>query len=180
MEPLHLLGPAGKTLSPHQRGLRNSPVKGHLSEEQKNCSNSSARIRKKHFRGAAPFKIREEGGRRDDHFEAPPLVDDDSRYVEFNLEDSPSSLISVFGWPLLLGGSSGQVGSLKPNEVVDLERLRMVVVDGSDWGLESSGALVALEEGSVGEGQQVEETVFVASEASGYEKWEDICLIKFS
>ena len=39
---------------------------------------------------------------------------------------------------------------------------------------------MALEEGSVGEGQQVEETVSVASEASGYEKWEDSCLIKFS
>ena len=58
----------------------------------------------KQFRGAAPFKIWEEGGRRDDHFEAPPLVDDDSRYVESNPEDSPSSLISVFGRPLLLGG----------------------------------------------------------------------------
>ena len=66
------------------------------------------------------------------------------------------------------------------NEVVDLEPLRMVAVDGSDWGLESSDALVALEEGSVGEGQQVEETVSVASEVSGYEKWEDSCLIKFS
>ena len=132
MEPLHLLGPTGRTLSPNQRGLRNSPVKGHLSEEQKNCSNPSARFSKKYFRGAAPFKIREEGGRRDDHSVAPPLVDDDSRYVEFNPEDSPSSLISVFGRPLLLGGSLGQVGSLKPNEVVDLEPLRMVAVDGSD------------------------------------------------
>ena len=53
-------------------------------------------------------------------------------------------------------------------------------MDGSDWGLESSGALVALEEGSVGVGQQAKETVSVALEASGYEKWEDSCLIKFS
>ena len=153
MEPPHLLGPAGKTLTPHHIGLRNSPVKGLLSGGQKNCPNSSARDPKKHFKGPAPFKIREEGGRRDDHFEAPLLVDDAPRYVEFNSEDSPSSLITVFGRPLLLGGSSGQVGFLKPNEVVDLESLRMVAVDGSDWGLESSGALVALEDGSVGVGQ---------------------------
>ena len=65
------------------------------------------------------------------------------------------------------------MGSLKPNEVDDLEPLRMVAVDGSDWGLESSSALVAIEEGSVGEGQQVEELVSVASEVSGYEKWEN-------
>ena len=57
MEPLHLLGPDGKTLSPFQRGLRNSPVKGHLSEEQKNYSNSSARIPMKHFRGAALLRF---------------------------------------------------------------------------------------------------------------------------
>ena len=111
------------------------------------------RIPMKQFRGAALFKIWEEGGRRDDHVEAPPLVDDDSRYVESNPEDSPSPLISVFGRPLLLGGSSGQVGSLKLNEMDDLEPLRMVAVDGREWGLESSGALVAIEEGLVGEGQ---------------------------
>ena len=35
MESLHILGPDEKTLSPIQRGLRNGPVKGHLSEEQK-------------------------------------------------------------------------------------------------------------------------------------------------
>ena len=72
------------------------------------------------------------------------------------------------------------MGSLKPNEVDDLEPLRMVVVDGREWGLESSGAFVAIEEGSVGEGQQGEESASVDSEVSGYEKWEDSCLIKFS
>ena len=151
MEPLYILGPDEKALCPIQRGLRNSSITGHLSEEQKNCSNSYARIT--NCREATLFKIREEGGRRDDHFEAPPLVNDDFRYVESNLEDSPSSLFSVFGRPLLLGGSSGQAGPLKPNEVVDLEPLRMVAVDGSDWGLESLSALVAIDEGPVGEGQ---------------------------
>ena len=106
MEPLHRLGPEGKYLSPVQRGLRISPVKGQLNEEQKNGSISSDRIPMKQFREAAPFKSWEEGGRRDDHVEAHLLVDDDSRYVEANPEDSPSSLISIFDRPLLLGGSS--------------------------------------------------------------------------
>ena len=134
----------------------------------------------KQIRGATPFHIWEEGSRRDDQVEAPPLVDDDSRYVESNPEDSPSSMISVFGRPLLLGGSLGQEGSLKPKETDDLEPLRMVAVDGREWGLESSGALVVIEEGPVGEGQQGEESASVELEALGYEKWEDSCLIKFS
>ena len=128
---------------------------------QQNSPISSARALKKQHKGPAPCKIREEGGRRDDHFEAPSLVDVAPRYVEFNFENS-------------------QGGYLEPNEVVDLEPLRMVAMDGSEWGLASSGALVALEEGLVGAGQQVEEAVSVASEASGYEKWEDSCLVKFS
>ena len=180
MEPPHLLGPAGTTLGPHHIGLRKSPVKGPLSGGQKNSPISSARAPKKQLKGSTPFKIRKEGGRRDEQFEAPSLVDDAPRYVEFNSENSPSSLISVFGRPLFSGGSSGQEGYLEPNEVVDLEPLRMVAADGSEWGLESLGALVALEEGSVGAGQQVEETISVVSKASSYEKWEDTCLIKFS
>ena len=177
MEPIHLLGPEGKNLSLVQRGLRVSPVKGHLNEEKKNGPISSDRIPKKQIRGATNW---EAGGRRDNHVEVPPMVDDDSRYVESNPKDSPSSLISVFGRPLLLGGSSGQVGSLKLKEIDDLEPLRMVAVDGREWGLEASGALVVIEEGSVGEGQQGEESVSVESEVSGYGKWEDSCLIKFS
>ena len=64
--------------------------------------------------------------------------------------------------------------------MVDLEPLRPVAADGSEWGLESLGALVVLEEASVGAKQQVEEAISVASEVSGYEKWEDSCLVKFS
>ena len=105
--PLHLLGPEGKNLSPVQRGLRVSPVKEHLNEEKKRGPISSDRIPMKQIRGATPFHNWEEGGRRDDQVEAPLLVDDDSRYVESNPEDSPSSMIFVFGRPLLLGGSSG-------------------------------------------------------------------------
>ena len=130
----------------------------------------------KQIRGATPFHNWKEGGRRDDQVVAPPLVDDDSRYVAPIHEDSPSSMISVFSQPLLMGGSSGQEGSLKLKE----EPLRIVAADGREWGLESSDALVVIEEGPGGEGQQGEESAFVESEALGYEKWEDSCLIKFS
>ena len=107
-------------------------------------------------------------------------MDDAPRCVEFNSENSLSSLIFVFGRHLLSGGSSSQGGYFESNEVVDLEPLRMVATDGSEWGLESLSALVDLEEGSVGAGQQAEKAVSVASEVSGYEKWEDSCLVKFS
>ena len=177
MELPHLLGLAGTTLGPHHKGLRKSPVKGPLSGGHKNNLISFARASKKQHRGSVPIKIREEGGRRDVQFEAPSLVDDTPRYVEFNSENSPLSLISVFGWPFLSGGSSSQGSYFESNEVVDLEPLRMVATDGNERGLESSSALVDLEEGSVGVGQQV---VSVASEVSGYEKWEDNCLVKFS
>ena len=55
--------------------------------------------------------------------------------------------------PSFPGDSSCQGGSHKSNGVVDLEPLRMVAADGSEWGLESLGALVVLEEGSMGVGQ---------------------------
>ena len=182
MKSPHLLGPAGVTSGPHHKGLRKSLVEGPLIRGHQNSPISFTRAPKQN-KELASFKIREEGGRRDDQgndFEAPSLVDDAPRYEEFNSENSPSSLISVFGRPLLFGGFLGQGGYLELNEVVDLEPLWMVAADGSEWGLESSGALVVLEEGSEGAEQQVEEAVFVASEVLGYEKWEDSCLVKFS
>ena len=178
--PLQLLGPADKNLSPVQRGLRVSPAKEQVIEEQKSCPISSDRMPMKQIRGATPFHNWKEGGRRDDQVVAPSLENDDSRYVRPNHEDFPSSMISVFGRPLLMGGSSGQEGSLKLKKIDDLESLRMVTVDGREWGLESSDALEVIKEGPGGEGQQGEESASVESEALGYEKWADSCLIKFS
>ena len=76
-----------------------------------------------------------------------------------------------------MGGSSGQEGPLKLKEIEDLEPLRMVAVDGREWGLESLDALEVIEEGPGGEGQELASG---ESEDLGYEKWEDSCLIKFS
>ena len=170
--PLQLLGPADKKLSPVQRGMRDSPAKEQVIEEQRSCPSASDRTPMKQIRGATPFHNRKEGGRRDDQVVASLPKNEDSRYVRSTHEDSPSSMIS--------GGSSGQEGSLKLKKIEDLEPLRMVTVDGREWGLESSDALEVIIEGSGGEGQQGEESASVDSEALGYEKWEDSCLIKFS
>ena len=121
-----------------------------------------------------------EGGRRDDQVGVPSLEIDVSRYARSNYKDSPSSMISVFGRPLLMGDSSGQEGSLKLKKIDELEPLRMVTADGREWRSESSDALEVFKEGPNGEGQQGEEAASVESEDLGYEKWEDSCLIKFS
>ena len=79
-----------------------------------------------------------------------------------------------------MGDSSGQGGPIKLKEIDDLEPLRMVAVDGREWGMESLDTLEEIEEGPGGEGQQGEESASRETEDSGYEKWEDSCLIKFS
>ena len=54
------------------------------------------------------------------------------RYVESPTEQSPPTLFSVFGRPLILGGFLGLGGSL---DTSDLEPLRVLAADGSEWGL---------------------------------------------
>ena len=134
----------------------------------------------KQINEATPINNWKEGDRREDQAVIPLLENDDSRYVKPTPEDFSSSKISVFGRPLLMGGSSDQEDPLKIKAIEDLEPLRMIVVDGREWGLESSDALEVIEEDLRGEGQQGEELVSVESGASGYEKWEDSCLIKSS
>ena len=51
------------------------------------------------------------------------------RYVESPTEQSPPTLFSVFGRPLILGGSSGLGGSL---DTSDLEPFRVVADNGSE------------------------------------------------
>ena len=178
--PLLLLDLAPKKLCPVQTGLSESPAKKHLNEVQKSCTILPDWKPKRQNKGATPFDNWKEEDRREDQAVMPSLENDDPRYVRPTHEDFSSSKISVFGRPLLMGGSSGQEGPLKLKEIDDLEPLRMVAVDGREWGMESSDTLEVFEEGPGGEGQQGEESVSVESEASGYEKWEDSCLIKFS
>ena len=67
------------------------------------------------------------------------ISSDVHRYVETPTEQSPSPLLSVFDRPLISRGSSGLRGSL---DTIDLKPLRVVAVDGSEWGLENFGAMV--------------------------------------
>ena len=178
--PLLLLEPAPKKLCPDQIGPSESPAKMYPFEEQKNCSITPDWKQKKQYRGANPFNYWKEGDRRGDEAVIPSLEKNDPRYVRNTQENFSSSKMSVFGRPLLMGGSSSQEGSLKLKEIDDLEPLRMVAGGGREWGLESSDTMEVIEEGPGGEGQQGQGSVSGESEASGYEKWEDSCLIKFS
>ena len=150
--PLLLLDPAPKKLSPVQIGPSESPAKKYLIEEQKNCSISPDWKQKKQYRGANPINYWKEGDRRGDQAVIPSLEKNEPRYVRHTQENFSSSKMSVFGRPLLMGGSSSQEGPLKLKEIDDLEPLRMVAGDGREWGLESSDTLEVIEEGPGGEG----------------------------
>ena len=175
--PLHHLGPAEMILSSVNRGMTISPAKEQKTVEEKNCSILPDKKPMKQIMGATSVHNWKEGGRRDEQVAASSLENDDSRYVRPNHEDSPATMISVFGRPLLMGGSSGQDGSLKLKILDNLEPLRMVTADGREWGLESSDVLEVIKEGPGGEGQQGASEV---TEDLCYEKWEDSCLIKFN
>ena len=179
--PLKLMGPA-ENVSPAQERLRENPAKEQANEGQKSCSISpnGKQMKLKLIREAYPSHNWKDGDRRDVQVGTSSLENDVSRYERTNYEDSPSSMTSVFGRPLLMGGSSGQEGSHMLKKIDDLEPLKMVTADGREWGLDSSDALEVIKEGLSGEGQQLEEIVPVELEELGYEKWEDSCLFKFS
>ena len=56
----------------------------------------------------------------------------------------------------------------------------MVAVDGSEWGLECSCAMIEAGEELGEDGQRMEEAQNETSVVSTYEKWESSCLEKFS
>ena len=175
--PSNILGLAEKNVSPDQCGLTGSPT---VEQAGKNCSillGGKPFLQSKETKSGHFWK---EDGRRDDQVLASSLENDDSRYVRHDNEESPSTMISVFGRPLLMGEYSGQDVSIKLKILDNLEPLRMVTVDGREWGLESSEVLEVIKEGPSGEGQQEEESASEVVEDLGYEKWEDSCLIKFS
>ena len=66
----------------------------------------------------------------------------------------PVLFFFVFGRPLLSGGSSGLGSS---SECEDLEPLRVVATDGSEWGLECSDAMIEAREELGEDGQSMEE-----------------------
>ena len=166
--------------SPDLTEPRESAAKKYPTEEQKSCTVTPVWEPKQQNRGVISINFWKKGDRREDQVVIPSLENDNPRYVKTTQEDFSSLKISVFGRPLLMGDSSGQGGSLKLKEIEDIEPLRMVATDGREWGMESSDTLEEIEEGPGGEGQQGEELASGETEDSGYEKWEDSCLIKFS
>ena len=178
--PLLSLDPADNKLSPLQTGLSKNPAENNVNAEQQTCTILAEWKMMKQPSKGTPINNWKGGDRRVDQDILPLLENDVSRYVKPTHEDFPSSKISIFGRPLLTGGSSDQEDPLKLKEIDDSVPLRMVAVDGREWGMESSDALEAFEEGPRGEGQREEESASGESEGSGYENWEDSCLIKFN
>ena len=167
--PLLSRDPAAKNLSPVQSGLskNKNPAEKQVNEEQQSCTISTEWKKMQQSTEVNSINNWKEGGRRVDQDVIPLLENDVSRYVKSTYEDFPSSKISVFGRPLLTGGSLDQEDPLKLKEIDDSIPLRMVAVDGREWG--SDGREWGLESSASGE-----------SGGSGYENWEDGCLIKFS
>ena len=102
----------------------------------------------------------EAGENREDHSQENECLKihkyDDNLYVQ-----STSALISVFGRPLLPGDISG-LGGINGEE--DLEPLRVVAVDGREWGVDFSGALTEEGEGLEADGHRTNGAQNEASE----------------
>ena len=103
-----------------------------------------------------------------------------SRSVTKSSHDCSPSTISVFGRPLLPGGSSGVGESHELEDLGGTEPLRVVMADGSEW--EKGLTVVPMEGGlsAEGPGPLSVESTEEEPELRGYNSWEDSCLIKFS
>ena len=112
--------------------------------------------------------------------EAPRIHAKGSRFETVSSNDFSPSIFSVFGRPLLSGGSSGLGESHEYVDLGEMELLRVVSADGREWGKEL--AVVSMEGGqtAMGLGSLSDEPTVVNSEVKGYDTWEDSCLIKFS
>ena len=103
-----------------------------------------------------------------------------SRYETIPSENSPSPCISIFGRPLLSGGSSGLGVFHANNASGDMEPLRVVSADGREWGEVTVRALLEEDQEVVSNGHLNKKLPCTLLECLGYKNWEDSCLIKFS
>ena len=103
-----------------------------------------------------------------------------SRFETVSSNDFSPSIFSVFGRPLLSGGSSGLGDFHEYEDLGEMEPLRVVSADNREWG--KGLAEVPMEGGqtAMGLGSLSEEPTMVNPECKGYKTWEDSCLIKFS
>ena len=123
----------------------------------------------------AEYKCSEE-----DDPEALRILAKDSRSVTVSSNDISPSIFSVFGRPLLSGGSSGLGESHEFEDLGETEPLRVVFADGREWGNGLAEGPMEGEQIEVGLGSLSEEPPVVNLEFKGYNAWEDSCLIKFS
>ena len=105
---------------------------------------------------------------RDEAFEGFHSLINASRYDIIPLKNYPSPIFFVFDRPLLLGDSLGWGGFYGTQ--VEVESLRVVSIDGKEWGEVQVDALTEVDQEAMVFGQQCE----------GYESWEDRCLVKFN
>ena len=92
----------------------------------------------------------------------------------------PPPIFSVFGRPLLAGGSSSLGESDDHVDLGEMEPLRVVSADGREWGKELAVVSREGDQTDVGIGSLCVEHSVVNSVVKGYDTWKDSCLIKFS
>ena len=103
-----------------------------------------------------------------------------SRFDTLSSDDCSSPPFSVFGRPLLSGGSSGSGDLYEHESLGDMEPLRVVSSDGREWGKGIANALMEDVQDIVGPGSSKGEAATVFAESTGYNNWEYSCLFKFS
>ena len=102
------------------------------------------------------------------------------RFDTLASDDCSSSLLSIFGRPLLSGGSSGLGDLVEQESLGDMEPLRVVSSDGREWGKGIVNALMEDVQEIEGPGSSKGEAATIGAERTCYNNWEDSCLFKFS
>ena len=105
---------------------------------------------------------------------------EDTRFDTLASVDVSSSLFSVFGRSILVGGSSGSGDFCEHDAMGDLEPLRVVSCDGREWGKATNNDVMVIGQDPGGPGYLKGEPASGQPECTGYNNWEDSCLFKFS
>ena len=103
-----------------------------------------------------------------------------SRLVTLSSVDVSPPLSSVFGRPLLSGGSSGSRDFCEYDPLGDMEPLRVVSGDGREWGKGTVNDVTVVGNDPGGPGFLKGESASGQPGCTGYNNWEDSCLFKFS
>ena len=102
-----------------------------------------------------------------------------SRFVTLSSVDVSPPLSSIFGRPLLSGGSSGSGDFCEHDSLGDMEPLRVVSGDGREWGKGAANVLAVDGNDPGGPGFLIGESASEQPGCTGYNSSEDSCLFKF-